>query len=389
MLKKQISFFVLSILLSLNLINISYALDFDEFSYKYYQKESDKIATYVKLYNENGDTSVQSVTIIVENSSWNNKESWNSNWKIEETNNFTSSWTELTNSWKYIEFWYDKYYQTLKEQEADTKIKVEAQLNNYRNNWVQITDNKVNKLNEIVNRTFGEDYYILWIKFDNVAYFKFNDNFLVFYPYTINWDIELFNKEIKGKINGIITSADTDEVKQENLIKLLREFKISYFTVWEIEEENIKLFIWEQRNVKYELQLPFIADKYYKLSRFQDNPNSFMLYTVVDKSFLEKNNVLGTNTVTDKIQPFIYWKDLNIYYSLDYLNWNGYIQTEKGKAKVVNVWVMRVYNIKETTMWYVAIWVLALWMVILWMWLGWFHYNRKFKKMFQKTSEAS
>ena len=383
-----LSFLSLSILL-FNSIASVYALDIDSFWRDLYLKEGDKISKHIELINANKDWTISSVISAMESSQ--SQSSWTqTDWSTTpaETIDTSGTWTDVW-SGQYIEFWYDKYYQTMKEQEADTKIQVQTQLNNYRNKQIPITDDKVVKLNNIMNRTFGSDYYILGIKFNNVSYFKFGSQYIVFYPYKISWNTDLFEKEIKSSVNSIVSSSKPDADKATALQDLLAKYKISFFTVNELEENKIKLVMGEQRNVKIELDVPFITDKYYLPEMFKNDDTGFLIYTVIDKAYLEQNNILWTNTVTDKIQPFIYLKDSNVYYSLDYLNWDGYIQKDNGKIKILSIDTKKKYVVQETMGTYIIIGIFAFIFFILWIVLAWVHYNKKFKKIFQKTSESS
>jgi len=313
-----------------------------------------------------------------------------SNIKVNEISgdtNWTVSW-----SWEYLWLWNDEFYQNMKIAEFDNKKVIDKSLENLKSN-IEVSDNKINQLNQSINKIYENDnYYIFWVKFKNTSYFEFWENYIVLKPYVISWNVDYFNSEIKGSITKIIEdNKDKGVDEQYKALKdYLTKIKIWYYVFNKVDTTNIKLFMWEARSAKIEFEnQPFFVDKWYQPQAIPKvNDSDLLVYTIVSKKDLERNNILNSTSNISLIQPYIKFWGISI--SMNYLGDSTYSSVwNKWRMKINEYKTKQEYVVQKDNMIYVMIIVISIVWIILWMIWNWMYYQKKYKEIFMKISEGT
>ena len=315
------------------------------------------------------------------------------NW-TEISNTVDNSWNEWTNTWnwEYLWLWNDEFYQNMKINEFDTKQLITESLNKLKSN-IEVNDNNIQLLNQNINKIYWNDtYYIFWIKFKNTSYFVFWDNYIILKPYLISWNSDYFNSEIKGSITKIINENKNQDVSKqyEEIKKYLTKMNISYYVFNKVDSTNIKLAMWEARSAKIEFEnQTFFIDKWYQPEAIQKVADTdVLIYTIVSKEDLVRNNILNSNNNISLIQPYIkfWWISISLNYLWDstYSNlWN------KWKTKIQNYNTKQEYIVEKNNNIYIIILFWSIISIILWIIWNWFYYQKKYKEIFMKISEGT
>lgn len=294
--------------------------------------------------------------------------------------------------WEYLWIWNDEYYQNMKISEFDNKKLINSLLDKLKSN-IEVNDNNIHLLNQNINKIYGNDnYYIFWIKFKNTSYFEFWENYIVLKPYVISWNKDYFNSEIKWSITKIINDNKDKGVEEQykKIKEYLKKLKIWYYIFNKVDTTNIKLLMWEARSAKIEFEnQPFFIDKWYQpqaIPKIQDT--DLLIYTIIDKKDLERNNILNSNSNISLIQPYIKFWDISI--SMNYL-WDSTYSNiwNKWRMKIIDYKTKQQYIVEKDNMIYFIIVILSILWIILWMVWNWMYYQKKYKEIFMKISEGT
>ena len=342
---------------------------------QYYKDSQDKVFNYIK------DTNV----------------SFENGWNPTTTSSTWTSWFNSTLSWatwsgEFIGMWYDDYYADMKSKEFEERRSSEKLLWDLKNN-VMVNDSKINQLSKNVNKIYADNSYyaILGVRFVNTTYFTFWDNYIVLFPYTISGNKEYFDAEIKWNISNTLKTNEKNglDVQYQAVKQVLDKYGIKYYLFNKVDTEHVKLYMWESRNAKmmFENQ-PFFSDKWYKMEVLPAyNDSDFVIYTIVNKEDLEKNNILQSTSVISKIQPYIKIWDINI--SLDYFWDSGYTTIWKnGNMKIVDYGIKKEYVVEKNNSVYFFIVIWSILFFLIWILANWFYYQKKYKPIFMKISEG-
>lgn len=342
-------------------------------------------------YNEMYQNSViKSIEVVQEKLSWlktNQVVFWNQSKrnknKIKEKK---VGWSEK------ISFFYDRYYEKQLLEEAQNRKDIQVLLDKISEDE-PVMDHKINTLSRYIQKTYAKKwnfYYIIWIKLNKTSYFKIWDKYILFEPYTISWNKNNFEVNVKKMLNSILINQEAeDEDKLKWIKSILNKYKIK-FQVLSWLSDKVKIYIWENNNSKIQLENQyFLIDKYYKADKIPNiDKDDVFIYTIVDKLDLEKNNLIweSSSNVSMKLQSFIeFWW---ITYSNWFLWWNWFIKIDKnGWIKAEQINTIFNYKINKDNSKY-FLWVVFLALSFCW-WIifTYLYYQRKYKVLIKQTTE--